>query len=125
MSHYTAYYETKVAGQDLSDSWGRFCTINSAGVAVIASSGSGIDARGWGVVDNTAQSGQAVSLCVLGAHRLIAGAAIRHTSLLTTNSLGAAVPAASGDWVSAESIYTAAAGDVFDALVCRPWRLVG
>lgn len=125
MSHYTAQYETKVAGQDLSDSLYRFCAISSAGLAIIASSGSGYDAKGWGVVDSPCQSGQAVGLCVTGPHKLIASQAIRHSTLLTTNSLGAAMAAGSGDWVSAESIYSAAAGDVFDALICRPWRLVG
>ena len=98
----TKYEFVTIAGQ--SD--GEVADCSSAGEIAI------------GVAQNTAATGQAVRVCVLGVTKVNAGAAVTKGDTLQTDATARAIAAASADEVMGVAIETAAAaGDVITALI--------
>lgn len=120
------YCITDQAGADLSDALYKLLAVNSAGYAVLANAGgNGAQAGPFGVCAYPVHSGGAVSIAVLGPQNVLAGGSIAPGQFITSNSVGTAVVAASGDLVIGQALEAAASGGVFKAFINRPFRLVG
>lgn len=115
------------AGGDLSDTLYHILRTSGADQVNIASHAAAAFAVGAaGVQQSRADSGQNVSVGVMGESKVVAGAAITVNNLITTNGSGRAVAATSGDLVVGRALVAAANdGEVIRALIQPVWRLNG
>jgi hypothetical protein len=76
-----------------------------------------------GVSQNSAAIGEHISVCPLGLTRCYVSSAVTAGSNITAAADGGAVPAASGDMVTAYTLETGAVGDLIPVMAIPPWKL--
>lgn len=103
------------AGADLSAGQYHFVNMSSDGqVDLVASAG----AQGIGVLQNKPDAaGRAASVAVYGVAKVVAGGSITAGNRIQSDANGAAIAAASGDFVLGVAMTSADSGDLVEVLL--------
>jgi hypothetical protein len=104
---------TMKTATDLTASIGKLVTQSAQDTCAVAGT-AGV--KVFGVLTGTDGS-TAASVCVFGVARVLAGATIALDAELTTTNAGAAVTAATGQYVWGRAMQAAVSGDYFTAIV--------
>lgn len=119
---------TRFAGSDFNATTNLYRFVMPTGsksVLLANSQSAALPNNGCGILQTTAGSGEACAVAVVGMSKVYAAGSFAAWAPLTTNSVGQAIVAGSGDVVLARAVSAALPGQQVDCLLGTPFRLTG
>ncbi len=125
MNLLTPIHKTQTAGADLVPYLNRFGRFDANKRVVLATTGNSWGVAPYGVITNTARSLQAVAMAIRGFQDVWAASTLAPGDWVTTNSVGQATVAASGDVAVGYVHQWSRPLGLAEVELIAPFRLVG